>query len=103
MRSQPSRGRRRRRPGSFAAAVAAVVSGLSRGQVASYGDVAVRAGYPGAARAVGNVLASRLGLPWWRVVRANGQLAAGHGDEQARRLRREGVRVSAGRVIRRDS
>jgi alkylated DNA nucleotide flippase Atl1 len=39
-----------------------------------------------------------MGLPWWRVVRANGELAAHGGVEQARRLRREGVAVRDGRV-----
>src|SRR6184192_1927050 len=66
-------------------------------EVVSYGEVARRAGYPRAARAVGNVLANSLGLPWWRVVRANGELAAHGGEEQARRLRREGVAVRDGR------
>jgi methylated-DNA-protein-cysteine methyltransferase related protein len=84
---------------SFVEAVKKVVRDLDRGEVASYGEVARRAGYPRAARAVGNVLASGHGLPWWRVIRANGDLAAG--DEQARRLRREGVRIQDGRVTRR--
>jgi methylated-DNA-protein-cysteine methyltransferase-like protein len=66
--------------------------------VASYSQVAARAGYPGAARAVGNVLASTLGLPWWRVVRADGQLAAHSRVEQVRRLRREGVPLKGTRV-----
>ena len=75
-----------------------VVRNLRRGEVVSYGEVARRAGYPRAARAVGNVLASSGGLPWWRVVRANGDLAAHSGVEQARRLQREGVSVREGRV-----
>jgi alkylated DNA nucleotide flippase Atl1 len=41
-----------------------------------------------------------MGLPWWRVVRASGQLAAGNRAEQARRLRREGVPVRGDRVRR---
>ena len=82
---------------SFVEAVRAVVRDVGRGQVVSYGEVARRAGYPRAARAVGNVLANSLGLPWWRVVRANGELAAHGGEEQARRLRREGVMVRDGR------
>jgi len=77
--------------------VRTVVRDVGRGQVVSYGEVARRAGYPRAARAVGNVLANSLGLPWWRVVRANGELAAHGGEEQARRLRREGVAVRDGR------
>ena len=75
-----------------------MVRDLGRGEVVSYGEVARRAGYPRAARAVGNVLASSMGLPWWRVARANGELAAHGGDEQARRLRREGVAIRDGRV-----
>src|SRR5713226_4143943 len=82
---------------SFEEAVRLVIRDLVRGEVVSYGEVARRAGYPRAARAVGNVLASNLGLPWWRVVRANGELAAHGGEEQARRLRREGIPVRDGR------
>jgi methylated-DNA-protein-cysteine methyltransferase-like protein len=66
--------------------------------VATYGEVAAEAGYPGAARAVGNVMARSDGLPWWRVVAANGRLVPGHEAEQARRLRAEGVLVAGGRV-----
>jgi methylated-DNA-protein-cysteine methyltransferase related protein len=84
--------------GSFAEAVRAVVRDLPRGEVVSYGEVARRAGYPRAARAVGNVLASSIGVPWWRVVRASGELVAGSREEQARRLRREGIAVRAGRL-----
>jgi methylated-DNA-protein-cysteine methyltransferase related protein len=91
--------RRRSRPASFVAAVSATVRALRRGQVASYGEVALRAGYPRAARAVGNVLATTMGLPWWRVVRANGHLAAHSRGEQARRLRREGVHMRGDRVV----
>src|SRR2546425_1762890 len=81
----------------FVEKVRAVVRDVGRGHVVSYGEVARRAGYPRAARAVGNVLATSLGLPWWRVVRANGELAAHSGEEQARRLRREGIAVRKGR------
>jgi methylated-DNA-protein-cysteine methyltransferase-like protein len=87
-----------RPPAPFVAAVSATVRALHRGQVASYSQVAARAGYPGAARAVGNVLATTLGLPWWRVVRADGQLAAHSQAEQARRLRREGIPLKGSRV-----
>ncbi len=83
---------------TFVEAVQMVVRDLGRGEVVSYGEVARRAGYPRAARAVGNVLATTHGLPWWRVVRANGEPVAGHREEQARRLRREGVRLRDGRV-----
>ena len=82
----------------FADAVRKVVRDLRSGEVVSYGEVARRAGYPRAARAVGNVLASGGALPWWRGIRANGDLAAHSRVEQARRLRREGVVVRDGRV-----
>jgi methylated-DNA-protein-cysteine methyltransferase related protein len=83
---------------SFAEAVRRVVRDLGPGDVVSYGEVARRAGYPRAARAVGNILASCVGVPWWRVVRSNGQLAANSREEQARRLRREGLKVRDGRI-----
>ena len=70
-----------------------MVRDLRRGEVVSYREVARRAGYPAAARAVGNVLASSVGLPWWRVIRADGSFAAHNSGEQAARLRREGVVV----------
>jgi len=79
--------------------VAAIVSGLRPGDVATYGEVAEEAGYPGAARAVGNVMAKADGLPWWRVVTATGRLVRGHERRQARLLRREGVAVVGGRVV----
>jgi methylated-DNA-protein-cysteine methyltransferase-like protein len=82
----------------FEEAVQLVLRDLRRGEVVSYGEVARRAGYPRAARAVGNVLARGTGLPWWRVVRASGELAAGLRDEQVRRLRREGVPIRDGAV-----
>ena len=84
----------------FVERVHAVIAALRPGEVIAYGEVAREAGAPGAARAVGNVLAGSDGLPWWRVVRADGRLAAGHEREQARRLRAEGVRVVSGRVPR---
>lgn len=78
--------------------MANVIRDLRRGEVVSYGEVAVRAGFPGAARAVGNVLANSVGLPWWRVVRASGEPVASNREEQIRRLRREGVAIRGPRV-----
>lgn len=85
-------------PGQFRRQVEAVIAALAEGEVVSYGDVAAQAGYPGAARGVGRVLAASEGLPWWRVVMASGRMAPGKEVEQARRLRAEGVAVHAGRV-----
>ncbi|MGQ0433638.1 MAG: MGMT family protein [Microthrixaceae bacterium] len=77
-----------------------VVTDLAPGEVVSYGEVARRAGRPGAARAVGGFLAEHGGgLPWWRVVRADGSLAAHKPADQQRRLRAEGVDVVRGRVL----
>jgi methylated-DNA-protein-cysteine methyltransferase-like protein len=85
---------------SFEADVKAVLDNLGRGEVVTYGEVASEAGHPGAARAVGRVLAGSGGrLPWWRVVTAAGRLVPGHEAEQARRLRAEGVELSGGRVV----
>lgn len=78
----------------------AVIADLDRGEVVSYGEVARRAGRPGAARAVGTFLfAHGADLPWWRVVRADGGLAVHKPGEQARRLRAEGIEVVGDRVI----
>jgi methylated-DNA-protein-cysteine methyltransferase-like protein len=81
------------------------VRALPRGRVASYGQVAVRAGLPGRARLVARVLAeapASLRLPWHRVLRSDGRIAFPPGSrghaEQARRLRAEGVVVANGRV-----
>jgi methylated-DNA-protein-cysteine methyltransferase-like protein len=82
----------------FESTVAAVIRSLRRGEVVTYGEVASEAGRPGAARAVGNVLARRGDLPWWRVVAANGRLVPGHEAEHAELLGREGVAIVDGRV-----
>lgn len=75
-----------------------MLEALEPGEVVTYGEVALEAGFPGAARAVGNFLSRVDGVPWWRVVTANGRLVPGHEREHARRLRAEGVAVVAGRV-----
>jgi methylated-DNA-protein-cysteine methyltransferase-like protein len=79
----------------FEDAVREVVRSLAPGEVATYGEVAAEAGFPGAARAVGNLLRRSAGLPWWRVVSAGGRLAPGAETEQASRLRAEGVPITA--------
>lgn len=84
---------------SFAESVIKVLDGLAPGEVVSYGDVAEQAGFPGAARAVGNILAEVEGLPWWRVVTSTGRLVPGHEHKQTQLLRSEGVRVRRGRVV----
>ena len=62
-------------------------------------EAVIRALRPGAARAVGHLLATQpADLPWWRVVAANGRLVPGHEAEHARRLAAEGVAVVNGKV-----
>lgn len=85
--------------GDFEQRVRRVLTGLRPGQIATYGEIAEEAGYPRAARAVGNLLAKSDGLPWWRVIRADGSLAARNRVEQARRLRAEGIRIRKGRAV----
>lgn len=86
-----------------------VVRGIPAGRVASYGTVAALAGRPRHARQVGRIL-SRLvedsGVPWWRVVRAEGTIAL-PGHDHADRVQRallesEGVGFTGGgRIVRR--
>ena len=62
---------------------------VPRGKVATYGDIAYAAGYPGAARQVAWALhAESAGLPWHRIVGAGGTilLTGEHGFEQRMRL-----------------
>lgn len=75
------------------------------GQVVGYGQLAELAGLGRAARWVGRILAqlpADTGLPWHRVVAADGRLSlpAGSpaGDEQRARLRAEGLTVRDNRV-----
>ena len=82
----------------FSDAVIAVIERLEPGEVVTYGEVALEAGYPGAARAVGNLLRETPGLTWWRVVTSDGRLVPGNEIRQAELLRAENVRVSGGRV-----
>lgn len=87
--------------GAFRGRVIELLARVGPGEVTTYGEVAEGAGYPGAARAVGRLLATGDGdLPWWRVVTATGRLVPGHEAEQGRRLRAEGVEVAEGRVRR---
>ncbi len=67
---------------------------VPRGKVATYGDIAYAAGYPGAARQVAWALHTEsAGLPWHRIVGAGGTilLTGEHGFEQRLHLQAEGV------------
>lgn len=70
------------------------VAGVPRGKVATYGDIAYAAGFPGAARQAAWALHSGGGgLPWHRIVGAGGKilLTGEFGMEQRMRLELEGV------------
>ncbi|MGC1184732.1 MAG: MGMT family protein [Candidatus Dormiibacterota bacterium] len=82
---------------SLAEAVARVLGDTVPGEVLTYGEVAAMAGYLGAARAVGRVLAKSEGLPWWRVVTSQGRLVPGHEVRQAQLLSDEGVAIDQSR------
>jgi methylated-DNA-protein-cysteine methyltransferase-like protein len=81
-----------------------IVRQIPAGKVATYGQVALLAGSPRAARQVGYALRA-LGLneeniPWWRVVNREGYLSINHGNGgvekeiQKNLLEAEGVVVS---------
>jgi len=74
---------------------------IPKGRVATYGEVARAAGFPGRARQVVWALrASSPGLPWHRVVGAGGKilLPGENGLEQRFRLAAEGVAFRGNRV-----
>lgn len=83
-----------------------VVRLIPRGQVATYGQVALLAGTPRGARAVGWALRAldedtAQKVPWHRVVNATGGISPRPGlspEVQRRRLRAEGVRFRHGHV-----
>ena len=76
-----------------------VVAQIPAGRVATYGDVAARAG-SASPRLAGFVLSQLADedTPWHRVVRANGTPAPHLAAEQIRRLQAENVEVIDGRV-----
>lgn len=87
----------------FGEEVATLLERLEPGEVVSYGEIAEEAGFPGAARAVGNLVRTTPGLPWWRVVAKSGRLAPGLEQRQTELLRSEGITVVNGRVRLRDN
>lgn len=82
----------------FLRALDAVVRSIPRGKTLSYAQVALRAGRPGAARAVVRGLYALDGAPWWRVIKSDGTVAKEMVAKQAPRLRREGVKLLGRRV-----
>ena len=101
---RPESGVRSHEPGArkeaFRAAVLAVVAQIPEGRLASYGQVALLAGWPQRPRQVGMVLRGLpqgTPLPWHRVVNALGYVPSKGrwwgAMEQIGRLRDEGIPV----------
>ena len=80
-------------PTPFQRAVIDVVTSLEPGELATYGEVATEAGFPGSAQAVGNLLRQVPDLPWWRVIPSTGRLYRTHRPTQEPLLRAEGVEI----------
>src|SRR5215211_4066121 len=78
--------------------VLSAVEQIPRGQVASYGDIAKLVGVAGP-RLVGRVMSLHGGgVPWWRVVRADGRPVRGIEAEALDLLQRDGTPLRDGRV-----
>ena len=79
----------------FRTKVIEVVKKIPRGEVRTYKEVAIAAGKPGAARAVGNIMKANYdsAIPCHRVVRSDGKIGGYNRGEQVKRelLKKEGV------------
>ena len=84
-----------RTAGNFKARVLKVVTGIPRGKVLSYRQVAALAGSPGACRAVGNIMRGNHDpkVPCHRVIRSDGTPGGYNGGEErkSRLLKAEGA------------
>ena len=91
----------------FKEKVSEVVKKIPEGEVLSYGEVAIRAGHPGAGRAVGSIMKANSdpAVPCHRVIRSDGSVGKyNKGDkEKISRLIKEGIHVEGGRITRRPS
>lgn len=80
---------------AYTESVLLVVEAIPPGRVMAYGDIAEAVGRSGPRR-VGRVLSEHGGgVPWWRVVRADGTLPPSHHDALAH-YRAEGTPLAAG-------
>jgi len=89
---------------SFSEKVWRVVCAIPKGQVMTYAAVAKKAGFPGAARAVGTLMKQNFdeARPCHRVVRSDGVLGQynrGGAAAKERILKKEGVIVKQGKVV----
>ncbi|AXW87245.1 methyltransferase [Lonsdalea britannica] len=89
---------------NFRQRVFQVIAAIPFGQVTTYGDVALLAGSPRAARQVGAILRhlpEGTKLPWHRVINRKGELSLTGSDHQRQKLAlvAEGVRFNlAGKI-----
>jgi methylated-DNA-protein-cysteine methyltransferase-like protein len=88
---------------TFRVAIYRLVRGVPRGQVVTYGQVAVWLGRPRSARAVGGAMGRCPDdVPWHRVVNAQGGISGRRQVSgmltQRMRLEQEGIRLRRGRV-----
>jgi alkylated DNA nucleotide flippase Atl1 len=82
----------------FAEEVLDLVDRIPPGKVMSYGAIAEYLGH-GGPRQVGAVMSHHGGgVPWHRVVAANGRVVPGHEKEALRRLKAEGTPLRGERV-----
>jgi len=85
-------------PQDYVEFVLSAVEAIPPGQVATYGDLAELIGR-GGPRQIGTVMSRYgAGVPWWRVVRADGRAAKGLEPTALARLAREGCPLRGGRV-----
>ncbi len=80
---------------TFTEKVLNIVAKIPRGSVMTYKEVAIRAGSPGAARAVGSIMKANFNpkIPCHRVIRSDG-IAGEYNrgrDEKIKKLRAEGA------------
>jgi methylated-DNA-protein-cysteine methyltransferase-like protein len=87
---------------TFRERVLALVARIPPGRVTTYGQLALLAGQPAAARQAGYVMNALMdgdsGLPWQRVINAQGRVSThklGFGDLQEGLLRAEGIEFDA--------
>ena len=84
----------------FSETVLAIVKSIPKGKVASYGQIALLAGSPRAAREVGWILNQQSDeeTPWWRVINNSGRISIKHSEFDAllqkQLLEKEGIVVS---------
>lgn len=76
----------------FKKRVISIIQSIPKGKVMSYGQVAVYAGVPRAARQVGWILhgsEKTIELPWWRVVNNKGYLSIRGGEINDKKLQQK--------------